>query len=262
MTDSFSAETFRSLLDTEAIGRCALHLASISSTMDAARREAEDGAPHGMIVLADEQTSGQGRRGRRWVSPAGNLYVTIILRPAAWNARTLAIVAPLAACEAVEAVANVRAGIRWPNDVLIEGRKVAGVLIDVNFGRAGVDYALVGVGINVRLDPSKHEEIRDVATSLAAESGEDVSRERLLASLLNRFERLYASAGRDDSVYDAWRARLETLGRQVRVQFGDQFDEGVAEDVDGDGNLLLRRADGSIVALAAGDVTLVPALDG
>ncbi len=132
------------------------------------------------------------------------------------------------------------------------------MLIDVHLGRDGIEYALVGVGINVGLDASQHEEIRWLATSLAAESGEDVSRERLLATFLNRFEKLYAAAVLDDSVYDAWRARLETLGRQVRVQFGDGVEEGVAEDVDADGNLLLRRADGSVIALSAGDVTLAP----
>jgi BirA family transcriptional regulator, biotin operon repressor / biotin---[acetyl-CoA-carboxylase] ligase len=258
MNAAFSPPLLQRLLKTENVGRCVLHLASVSSTMDAAREEAENGAPHGMIVVADEQTRGQGRRGRHWVSPPGNLYVTLILRPAAWNARTLAMVAPLATCEAIDAVANVRSSIKWPNDVLIEGRKVGGVLIDVHLGRDGIEYALVGVGINVALDPSQHDAIRGIATSLAAESGENVSRERLLATFLNRFEKLYAAAVLDDSVYDAWRARLETLGRQVRVQFGDGVEEGVAEDVDADGNLLLRRADGSVIALSAGDVTLAP----
>jgi BirA family biotin operon repressor/biotin-[acetyl-CoA-carboxylase] ligase len=166
------------------------------------------------------------------------------------------MVAPLAACEAIDALTDLRSSIKWPNDVLIEGRKVGGVLIDVHLGRDGIDYALVGVGINVDLDASQHDAIRGIATSLATESGEEVSRERLLATFLNRFEKLYAAAVLDDSVYEAWRARLETLGRHVHAEFGDHVDEGVAEDVDGDGNLLLRRADGSIVALSAGDVTL------
>ena len=261
MNAEFSPTLLQRLLKTENVGRCVLHLTSVSSTMDAAREEAEDGAPHGMIVVADEQTRGQGRRGRRWVSPRGNVYVTVILRPVAWSVRTLAMVAPLAACEAIDAVASVRSSIKWPNDVLIEGRKVCGVLIDVHMGRDGVDYALVGVGINVALDASQHDEIRGIATSLAAESGSEVSRERLLATFLNRFEKLYVAAGLDDSVYEAWRARLETLGRQIRVQFGDDVDEGVAEDVDGDGNLLLRRADGSVIALSAGEVTLAPTDD-
>jgi BirA family biotin operon repressor/biotin-[acetyl-CoA-carboxylase] ligase len=256
MVGLFSVETLQSLLKTEAVGRCVLHLTSVSSTMDAARQEAEAGAPHGMTVVADRQTGGRGRRGRRWVSPPGNVYATIVLRLERWDVPSLAMVAPLAACEAIDALVDVRSSIKWPNDVFIGGRKVAGVLIDVHLAAGGVDYALVGIGINVALDPSQHEEIRDIATSLAVESGKDLSRERVLAGFLNRFEKLFLAARRDDDVYDAWRARLETLGRQVRVQIGDRVDEGLAEDVDGDGNLLLRLADGSVIALSAGDVTL------
>ncbi len=257
MTKPFSCEAVQSLLTTEAIGRCILHLASVSSTMDAARREAEDGAPHGLAVIADQQTRGQGRRGRGWISPPGNLYVTIVMRPDSWNVRPLAMVAPLAACEAIEAVADVRTCIKWPNDIRIEGRKVGGVLIDVHLDGARVDYALVGIGIDVALNPSKYKEIRKTATSLAEESGKEASVETLLASLLNRFEQLYSATGRgDDAVYKAWCARLETLGQQVRVRFEDYVEDGIAEDVDGDGNLLLRRTDGSIIAVSAGDVTL------
>lgn len=256
MAASFDSNALQSLLTTDSVGRCVLHLTSVSSTMDAARREAEDGAPHGLIVVADEQTSGQGRRGRRWVSPPGNLYVTIVLRPETWNVRALAMIAPLAACEAIDDLTAVRSRIKWPNDVLIEGRKVAGILIDVHLAGDGVDYALVGIGINIALDPSRHEEIRDVATSLATEFGGKVSRERLLAALLNRFERFYLDAGRDDSIFESWLGRLETLGRQVRIQFEDRVDEGIAEDVDLDGNLLLRRTDGSVIPVSAGDVTL------
>ena len=259
MAVSFSLATLQSLLDTDAIGRYVLHLPSVSSTMDAARQEAEGGAPHGMIVVADEQTRGQGRRGRRWVSPPGNVYVTIILRPNAWDVRSLGIVTPLAACETIESLTGLRCSIKWPNDVLVGGRKVGGILIDVHLDGGSVDCALVGIGLNVNLDPSRHEEIGAIATSLALEMGEVISRERLLAALLNRFEALYLAARRDDSVHSAWRSRLETLGRQVRVQFGDDVEEGVAEDVDAEGNLLLRRADGSVVALSAGDVTLAPA---
>lgn len=255
MDNAFSAGVLQSLLSTEAIGRCVLHLKSVSSTMDVARQEAESGAPHGLIVVADEQSGGQGRRGRRWVSPPGNLYVTIVLRPT-WSVRSLPMIAPLAVCEAAETLSGVRASIKWPNDVLIEGRKVAGILIDVHLAATHVEYALIGIGINVRLDASRHNEIRDIATSLESESGEEISRERLLATLLNRFEKLYAAGHDDDSVYDGWRVRLETFGRRICVQFADHVDDGIAEDVDGDGNLLLRRADGSVIALSAGDVTL------
>ena len=256
MSDDFSLTTLQSLLETDSLGRFALHQRSVPSTMDVAREEAESGAPHGLIVLADEQTAGRGRRGRAWVSPPGGLYVTIVLRPEPDAVRRLAMVAPLAVCEAIDAVAAVRSAVKWPNDVLIEGRKVAGFLIDSRTSAGDVEYALVGIGVNIGLDPLRHAEIRDLATSLALESERKVSREKLLAAVLNRFEKLLAASRVDGDVYEAWRARLETLGRQVRAQSVDNVEEGVAEDVDTDGNLLLRRPDGSIAVISAADVTL------
>jgi BirA family biotin operon repressor/biotin-[acetyl-CoA-carboxylase] ligase len=257
--NGLSLDAVQALLDTKFIGRCAVYQASVTSTMDLARQEAEGGAPDGTVVVADEQTQGQGRRGRQWVSPpGGNIYATIILRPGPWDLHSLGMVAPLAVCEAVDAVADVRSVIKWPNDLLIEGRKVGGVLIDTRLSGDEVDYALVGVGINVNFDPSQHEEIREMATSLASELGREVSREELLATFLNRFERLYLAARSDDSVYEAWKARLETLGRRVEVRLGDHIEEGIAEDVDAEGNLILRRSDDSTVLLTAGDVTLQP----
>jgi BirA family biotin operon repressor/biotin-[acetyl-CoA-carboxylase] ligase len=110
----------------------------------------------------------------------------------------------------------------------------------------------------VAAHPGVYEEIREMATSLALELGREVSREALLAALLNRFERLYLTARSDEGVYEAWKARLETLGRRVGVRLGDRIEEGIAEDVDAEGNLLLRREDNSIVVLTAGDVTLQP----
>jgi BirA family biotin operon repressor/biotin-[acetyl-CoA-carboxylase] ligase len=255
--NGLSLDAVQALLDTKFIGRCAVYQASVSSTMDLARQEAEGGAPDGTVVVADEQTQGQGRRGRQWVSPpGGNIYATIILRPGRWDIRSLGMVAPLAVCEAIDTAADVRSVIKWPNDLLIEGRKVGGVLIDTRLRGDEVDFALVGVGINVNFDPSQHEEIREMATSLASELGRELSREELLAAFLNRFERLYLAARSDESVYEAWKARLETLGRRVEVRLGDRMEEGIAEDVDADGNLILRRTDGSTVVLAAGDVTL------
>ncbi|MGD0115502.1 MAG: biotin--[acetyl-CoA-carboxylase] ligase [Dehalococcoidia bacterium] len=256
MSDDFSLTTLQSLLETDSLGRFALHQRSVPSTMDVAREEAESGAPHGLIVLADEQTAGRGRRGRAWVSPPGGLYVTIVLRPEPDAVRRLAMVAPLAVCEAIDAVAAVRSAVKWPNDVLIEGRKVAGFLIDSRTSAGDVEYALVGIGVNIGLDPLRHAEIRDLATSLALESERKVSREKLLAAVLNRFEKLLAASRVDGDVYEAWRARLETLGRQVRARSVDDVEEGVAEDVDTDGNLLLRRPDGSIAIISAADVTL------
>lgn len=244
-------------LRTGFVGRRLVYRTSTSSTQDVARSEGEAGAAEGTAVLAEEQTAGRGRMGRAWVSPAGtNLYLTLVMRPTVKQLRSLTIVAPLAVTEAVEEATGLSPAIKWPNDVLIEGRKLAGVLIESELAGQSVKYALVGIGVNVNLEVERVPEIAEIATSLRREVGREVSREAVLAALLNRFEELYQEASRGRSVYEAWRSRLETLGRAVKVTFAGQVEEGVAEEVDEEGSLVLRRADGSRVTIAAGEVTL------
>ncbi|MBI2912784.1 MAG: biotin--[acetyl-CoA-carboxylase] ligase [Chloroflexi bacterium] len=244
-------------LTTAFVGRRLTCLPSATSTQDEARAQADAGAPEGTAVLAEEQTAGRGRLGRSWASPAGtNLYLTIVLRPTVERLRSLSIVAPLAVAEAVEETTGLSPGIKWPNDVLIRGRKLAGILIENELAGRSVRYSLVGIGLNVNLDVARVPEIAGIATSLRRELGREVSRGDVLAALLNRFEALYLQAPEGPAVLDAWRSRLETLGRQVRATFGRQVEEGLAEDVDAEGSLILRRPDGSRVSIAAGEVTL------
>ncbi len=250
-------ESVREQLKTAFVGRRIVYLATTRSTQDAARAEAESGAPEGTAVLAEEQTAGRGRLGRSWVSPAGtNLYLTLVMRPPIQRLRSLSMVAPLAVAQAVEEATALAPRIKWPNDVLVAGRKLAGVLIDTELSGQSVRYSLVGIGVNVNLDVAQAAEIAGIATSLRRELGREVSREMVLAALLNRFEALYVEAERGPAVHAAWRSRLETLGRPVRVTFGGQVEEGLAEDVDAEGSLILRRPDGSRVTIAAGEVTL------
>ena len=244
------------LLRTDFVGRRVIYLTSTHSTQDIARREAEDGVPEGTVVIAEEQTAGRGRFGRRWVSPAGlNLYLTIVLRPDLARLRALSIAAPLAVCRAVDAVSDVRPLIKWPNDVIVNGKKLAGVLIESETSGENVRHALVGIGINVnyRVDDP---EISGIATSLIQQENSPVSREKLLAVLMNEMESLYNTSISGGEVHDRWKARLDTLGREVTVRFQGESYEGVAEDVDAYGNLLLRLADGRVLTLEAGEVTL------
>ena len=244
-------------LSTDFVGRRIVYLTSTPSTQDIARAEAEQGAPEGTVVLAEEQTAGRGRFGRAWVSPAGrNLYLTLVLRPPLARLRSLSMVAPLATALAVQDVSDLSPRIKWPNDVLIGGRKLSGMLVETELSGQTVRYSLVGIGLNVNYDIEEESEIAGIATSVKRELGREVSREEALAALLNRFEELYLQAGRGAEVHQAWKARLETLGRQVKVTFRDQVHEGVAEDVDPEGNLILRRADGSLLTIEAGEVTL------
>lgn len=243
-------------LSTRAFGRRLIYLTSTSSTQDLARREADDGAPEGTTVVAEEQTAGRGRLGRSWVSPAGkNLYLTLVLRPGIARLRILGMAAPLAALRAVKSVSGLEPSLKWPNDVLLSGRKLAGVLIDSELSGGDVRYALTGIGINVNLDVDEAPEVAAIATSVKREFGRDVSREDVLAALLNEFEELYFNAT-PGGIRAAWRDRLETLGRHVTVTFRGESHEGVAEDITADGSLVLLRADGSQMVIEAGEVTL------
>jgi BirA family biotin operon repressor/biotin-[acetyl-CoA-carboxylase] ligase len=156
----------------------------------------------------------------------------------------------------LEQVAGLRRALKWPNDVLVGGRKICGILLESEITGQVVNYVLLGIGVNVNADVSAYPEIAAIATSAAAEAGRPVSREALAAAVLNELEELYLAVQAGQPVQDEWRARLETLGRQVRVTSGQAVEEGLAEDVDGDGSLILRRPDGSRVTIVAGDVTL------
>ncbi len=191
-------------LTTRSVGRRFLYLTSTSSTMDVARSEAEAGAPDGTVVLAEEQTKGRGRFDRVWVSPAGkNLYVTLIVRPPLDRLHSLSIVAPLAVAVTVEDCTGLTPRIKWPNDVLVNGRKLSGILVESEIAGESVKYALIGVGINVNLDLEQAPEIAQIATSVKRELGRETSREEMLAAFLNHFEQLYEDAGKSDAVLRA-----------------------------------------------------------
>ncbi|MBI5284619.1 MAG: biotin--[acetyl-CoA-carboxylase] ligase [Chloroflexi bacterium] len=257
MTAPFNLARFHSLLKTRAFGRNFIFEPSVGSTMDVARDAALRGAAEGTVAAADEQTSGRGRLGRTWVTPpAVNLASTLVLRPPHSVLRDIAMMTPLAICHAIQEVAGVRPDIKWPNDVQIGGKKVAGILIESDLSDERRQFVLIGAGINVNFDPREYEEIRDIATSLRVETGRDADREALLASYLAHFERLYEEAKAGESIRDRWRERLITIGQQVRAVWPGGSAEGLAEDVDSSGALLVRQADGTAVTVEAGDVTL------
>lgn len=229
---------------------------SVSSTMDLARAAAAAGVQEGLVVLAEEQIAGRGRLGRAWRSmPGANLAFTVVLRPDLVLLRRLAMVGPLAVVYGA-AAAGVEAWIKWPNDVQIAGRKCAGVLIDTEMDGVRPLFALMGIGLNVNHDPSAAPELADIATSLAAHTGRHIDREAVLLTVLDAVSGLCAAVRRGEDVRAPWRERLVTLGQRISVRGGPTVEHGVAEDVDEDGSLLLRRDDGTVVALTAGEVTL------
>jgi BirA family biotin operon repressor/biotin-[acetyl-CoA-carboxylase] ligase len=236
--------------------RFAVHyVESCGSTQDLADALAREGSPEGTVVLAEAMERGRGRMGRRWVAGRGGLWVTVVLRPRLTGVtHLLSLATGVAVARAIREVAGVGAGVKWPNDVLIEGRKVAGVLIE---GRAEADrlqYVLVGVGVNVNNELP--EELSTTATTLARVVGRPVPRLPLLASLLRNLDHLYGALSRGGVGYvlDEWRRVSTTLGTVVRAVTIDGEVVGVAEDVAEDGALLVRTFSGTVRRVYAGDV--------
>ncbi len=230
------------------LGRPHLHHRRCGSTNDIAKSLALQGAPHGTLVTADEQTAGRGRQGRHWVAPAGSaLLCSTIVRPLRDQHRLAPLAAGLAVSETCEALAGVSCQIKWPNDVWVDERKVAGILVEARPDSSDdSSWAVIGIGLNTRVDlATMPDELRHTATTLALAPGVDP-----LTPLLANLERWLESS--PDSVIATWRARDALLGRQIGWAGGN----GEAAGVDEQGNLIVRLADGRLEQLAAGEVHL------
>ena len=243
-------------LTTRFIGQNVIYYPSVTSTNDIARQQALAKAPEGTAVIADRQTTGRGRLKRAWVSPKGNIAVTIILYPARKNLQFLTMLASLAVMHCIEKTTGLKCRLKWPNDVLINNKKVCGILLESQAASDNVDYAIIGIGINVNMKLLDYPEISAIATSLADETGEEVSRLVLLRNLFLEMEKLYLSLQAGESLLAEWRDKLITLGKNIHVRSGDDVFEGIAESVADDGSLMLRCADGKLLKFMAGDVTL------
>ena len=243
-------------LETQFVGQRVIYYPRLASTMEVARRQARRGAAWGTVVIAGEQTAGKGRLGRVWLSPEGSLALSIILYPSLAYLPSLIMLAALAVVHSIEAVTGLKAQVKWPNDVLVNGRKVCGILIESDVQGDTVVYAIIGIGVNVNLRLSDFPEISSLATSLSDELGRDVSLLNLIRRLLVEVEGLYLALLAGGSIYEEWRGSLVTLGKKVWVESGKNKYEGIAESVASDGSLLLRQANGSLIRIVAGDVTL------
>jgi len=254
--DSLSPASISDNLETHFVGQRVIYYPSLASTMEVAKREAQQGAVEGTVIIADQQTAGKGRLKRTWLSPKGNIALSIILYPDLLYLPSLIMLASLAVVHGIEAVTGLKPQIKWPNDIVINGRKVCGILIESNVRGNTLDYAIIGIGVNVNLKLTDFPEILPAATSLSDELGRDVSCLSIIRSLLVEIERLYLALTTGVSIYEEWRDSLGTLGRRVRVKSGKIGYEGVAESVARDGSLLLRHPDGSLTKIVMGDVTL------
>ncbi len=249
-------------LTARRIGRLVHHFDSIDSTNRHAMALARDGAAEGEVVIAESQTAGRGRLGRSFFSPSGvSFYGSMILRPAIPPGRApqITLVAGLAVAQAIEAHARVRPALKWPNDVWLEDRKVAGILTEMESEADRVLHVVCGPGVNLNTPAEAFpEELRGIATSILASTGRRVDRPAFAATLFDRFEALYDEflAGGLERLRERWDAYSMLTGRRVVVEGAGAPVEGEVLGLDADGALRLRGANGETSRAIAGDVTL------
>ena len=269
-----SAEAIAAALTTRRLGRPVLYFPRTGSTNDVAHERAAAGAAEGLLVIADEQTAGRGRLDRRWWAPPGSsLLMSLLLRPVLPPDRAgqLTMCLGLAAVEGIEAVTGLRPALKWPNDLLLEDRKLGGMLTELRLEGERLDYAVLGLGVNVNvtfdgrrmtedesnssfvLRPSS--DLANTAISLSMVLGHPVDRLALLAALLARCEAWYERALTGESPYAAWAARLDTVGRRVTVATTTGSVAGMAVGVTPEGALLVCDADAAEHVIWSGDVT-------
>jgi len=278
-----NTEQVLGLLDTEFIGKADrfVFLPIVDSTNTLAMKLAQQGSEEGVVVLTDSQKAGKGRQGRRWVDRAGcNVLFSLLLHPL-FPPHLLVMVASLAVVDTIATISGIAATIKWPNDVLIGERKVAGILIETSHDLSGRLVAVVGIGVNVNGHISLYanevsdsslsaQRLCEKATTLAQECGHELSREAFIAHLLLQIERSYLALQQEARITctvntmpsisisrlirEKWSNQLSTLGRAIQVRQGDTLLSGVAEGVNENGELLLRSHSGERISITWGDI--------
>jgi BirA family biotin operon repressor/biotin-[acetyl-CoA-carboxylase] ligase len=258
--DLLTPSEINPILKTKWIGKRIHHFQNLDSTNSKAYELALDGAQEGEVVIAESQEKGKGRLGRQWFSPPFlNVYVSLILRPkiSPHQASLVTLMAAVATADAIRSFSGLLPLIKWPNDILLRGRKVAGLLNEIHSEADRIHFVILGIGVNLNTDEKMFsKEIRNVGTSLKIETGQTVSRKDFLQYLFLELERWYARFSEEGSavILKAWRDRAHIKGKQVKVtSFGETL-VGRAIDIDSDGALILETKDGEHKRVLAGDI--------
>lgn len=250
-----------SRMHTRWAGRSVIFYDTLPSTNLQAKLDAERGAQEGTLIVADSQTAGRGRRGRSWSSPPGaNVYFTLILKPdfGPGKAACVALVMGLAVAEGIRNACGVETGIKWPNDIVVQGKKVCGILAEMSVEHDFIHYIVVGVGINVK-EQEFAPEIGDRAVSLWQECGRNVPRAQLVAEVMEAFEGYYEDFLREGfpgRLMEQYNRLLVNRDREVLVLDPQGEFRGISRGVNGEGLLLVEREDGSVVEVYAGEVSV------
>jgi BirA family biotin operon repressor/biotin-[acetyl-CoA-carboxylase] ligase len=258
----FDLKRFQSLLRTRRLGHTCHYFPLLASTNTFLRALGQRGSPEGTSVFADAQTAGRGQAGKVWISPPQrNLYVSILLRPsiAPTQAPLMSLLAAVALVDTLRQQGTV-CGIKWPNDVLIRGRKVAGILTEMETARDAVQFVVVGIGVNVNMTQEEIERylgpVAHTATSLQVALGRGIGRELLLAALMASLEHWYERFTREgeEVLHAAWESRSLMRGRRISARTHETAWQGVAEGINQAGHLVLRRDNGAVLVLTSAEV--------
>ena len=256
-------EEIKAELNTKIIGKEIIYYPETTSTNDVAIELAEKGAEEGTVILADNQTMGRGRRGRKWLAPPKTcILASMILRPALLL-RYVNIITPIAVTSVAKAINTITksdACIKWPNDVIINERKVCGVLTETRMKMGSISFVVVGIGVNVNIAKDDiPDEISDIATSLSIESGYSFSRTHILGEILRNFEHRYLGINEKTygEFFDEWKSLSATIGQKVQIESGNEIKQGIALDIDEVGALIVRLDEGEIFRITNDDLARV-----
>lgn len=259
--DLLSPIAMKKVLNTDVFGKRYVYMDTIESTNLEARRLANQGAEEGTVVVTEEQAAGRGRLSRGWYSPFGKgLWFSLILRPdfLPSEASKCTLMAAVALTKAFHKMGLVDAGIKWPNDILVNGRKLVGILTEMSGSMEEISYIVMGIGINVKTKQEElPEEIKHIATSLLME-GIDIERTEAFKIVLEELEHQYYEVldrGFEETLQE-WRQLSVTLGQEIEVRTPGDTYEGIALDIDEDGNLLVKTMNGDIERIIAGDISI------
>ena len=259
-SSSLLSEQIRNGLTTKWLGRTIYYYDAVESTNLLAIELAQQGTPEGTVVLADKQLSGRGRGTRSWHSPAGvGIYCSVVLRPTTppAKAQLITLMAGVSIVKAIALRTGLSPRVKWPNDILINDKKVAGILLESMISGAQMGHSVLGFGVNVNNGPADlPENLRMKVSSLLMELKKPVDRSTLLIEIFSELERLYHIFQHEDFpiILEQWRRYSSTLGQRVRIWQKDQATVGIAVDLTEDGGLLVRLEGGKQIVIHAGDV--------
>lgn len=265
MTDQLSQPKIKNCIETHWLGQHVIYYPVVRSTNDILKEMASRGAPAGTLVMADFQSRGKGRQGRRWEAPPGSsLLFSLLFRPNWQSERVnwLTMLAGLACLEAIASQTGLKLSLKWPNDIVFPSQdqwvKVGGLLLEGEVTNGKLNHAVLGIGLNVNMDRNQLPLTEMPASSLSLCLGQDISRLELLSEILRSLEQHYETADQGQSPHQAWNDALMIIGRKVRAAMknGDQIVEGVAVGTDEWGSLKIRDRTGKIRAFSAGEVSL------